>query len=58
MARVNNSKGVEEEKFLGGFVEFRPAVRLYCEGRATGLPKDKKHKDRYRRKNHATVSGF
>jgi hypothetical protein len=35
---------VEEEKFLGRFVEFRPAVRLYREGRATGPPKDERIK--------------
>ena len=29
-----------EEKFLGRFVEFGPAVRLYREGRATGPPED------------------
>ena len=31
----------EEEKFLRRLVEFRPAVRLYREGRATGPPKDR-----------------
>jgi len=30
----------EEENFLGRCVEFRSAVRLYGEGRATGPPKD------------------
>src|SRR5271166_3195816 len=40
------------EKFLGRFVEFRPAVRLYREGRATARPRTKeegryKIKDRY-----------
>jgi hypothetical protein len=33
-----------KKKFLGRFVEFRSAVRLYGEGRATGPPKDLRSK--------------
>src|SRR6266478_9233905 len=37
---VNAFDRKHKKKFLGRFVEFRPAVRLYGEGRATGPPKD------------------
>jgi hypothetical protein len=47
----------EAEKFLGRYVEFGPAVRLYGEGRATGPPKDLRLKTVTGEKNHAAISG-
>ena len=47
----------KKKEFLGGLVEFRPAVRLYREGRATGPPHDLRLKTITGEKNHAAISG-
>ena len=58
ISRLRRDDSPEEEKFLLRLVEFRPAVRLYGEGRATGPPKDQKIKTvTGEKKSHATVSG-
>src|SRR5690348_12828183 len=46
----------EEEQFLRRLVEFRPAVRLYREGRATGPPERVSRGDTLREKSANRMS--